>query len=57
MNKTTIQVDEEVRVRLRELAQTHWEPYNETLRRLLEMPSSRPTVGQGEGEHDANSEG
>ena len=55
MGKTTIQVDKEVRDRIRELAESDWEPVNETLRRLLEMESSDPTVGEGEEESDTQS--
>ena len=54
MGKTTIQIDVEVRETLRALAESSWEPVNETLRRILEMPSSDPTVGQGEDESNAS---
>ncbi len=40
MGKTTKQIDVEVRETLRALAESSWEPVNETLRRLLEMETT-----------------
>ena len=52
VRNTTIQVDEEVALEIRNRAESHWEPYNETLRRVLGMDLPGPTIGQGKGEPD-----